>query len=827
MPLRRLPRADAEEGSSEDDGWVPDHALSQHDTATLHTSDDEDDHGKQDESQDNDNEETPARARRSVKRKSSTLAYSAAGDDEQNAFGGIEFDAHGFERGASLVPRGGSLDWSWRYSERFRRDHGNRYHRRKRIAGTNLEQFSDDEGADEDDELDAFIVDDDGNDNEDEEDDKEVDACDEMAQPGAQKQQCRHLSCQRESVHNAQKPMRLDDEDDDRELEAAHEFNTSRNASGTSFTKIHSNQDAAADVDSPNKHQKRKRRSSLKRADGFVPCKHSEVAELDLQGHWHSQAAGVQTPPHDACNGVSTDNRSPGYNTYLREKQRLSESPEQTGSTRSRRVLDDDNDDEENDEGGNNDVKQGIYEDASGNRRKVRKLKRVSQSSDNKHTPPGSGRLRESQRSNDRKATQRDALERLRKGRQAAHSLEERLELAGVAQDASDDNEKDDEEDDNRGRRAHYPAPELADDRDFVVADFEDLDRETDSEDERSLRNAGPASQLKRDLPSVATRKADAMESGRLHEFLISCCKLGYPKSALAVSLRVKHGSPSVASAAASELLLNGMSDAAAELLRRHGAESFSLRWKDSGSGETIAHKAAASGSAECVAAISDLAKGSSSDKHNAILRSRDASNATPLMVAAGSGCRDAVDELLRRLGSEARQAITEKDDQMRTPMHWAANIGNASTIRLLALKDSNTVFAKDSQGATPLHHACAEHGYADCVQALIHSGAPVAAPDARGFPPLLYADFTARRNCVLTLLSYECDKQLVELSSLMEDPAARPMGVSVLQMLAEIPSYYDVRDYMCRFCFFEKKLLCFAQGSFLPCLTRFGAIFV
>jgi hypothetical protein len=265
-------------------------------------------------------------------------------------------------------------------------------------------------------------------------------------------------------------------------------------------------------------------------------------------------------------------------------------------------------------------------------------------------------------------------LSRLQASKSPAQSLNERLELAGAAQSSSE-NEDGDEEEGTRG-------PEIAvddeeDDNGFLVPDEKPgaAEEEHDIAAQHDTEKASAGFDLEEDLPGIAARKARSLAGGtEISDFLLYCARNGFPDAALASAQEFKRSAPSLATNATGELLANGFPDAALELLRLHNAERYSLKWRCKQSGETLAHRAAASGHATSVKAIAELARKVTSgfDKFSDFLRARDTAQATPLMLAAGAGGMGGVEEVLRQLGHHARQSLYEYDNDKRIPLHYA-----------------------------------------------------------------------------------------------------------------------------------------------------------
>ena len=90
------------------------------------------------------------------------------------------------------------------------------------------------------------------------------------------------------------------------------------------------------------------------------------------------------------------------------------------------------------------------------------------------------------------------------------------------------------------------------------------------------------------------------------------------------------------------------------------------------------------------------------------------------------------------------------------------------AVLQLLAEAAPSVLLSRDKHGCTPLHCAAAE-GRTHSVKFLLSHGAVVDARDGgKGWPPLLYADFQAKRECVLALLEHETGRQLAVLGGLL-----------------------------------------------------------
>lgn len=60
-----------------------------------------------------------------------------------------------------------------------------------------------------------------------------------------------------------------------------------------------------------------------------------------------------------------------------------------------------------------------------------------------------------------------------------------------------------------------------------------------------------------------------------------------------------------------------------------------------------------------------------------------------------------------------------------------------------------------------------------------------------KGWPPLLYADFKAKHECVLAIFGVDTGRQLEMLGALLRDDLSRPKVVSVVRSLAAVPAFF------------------------------------
>ena len=91
----------------------------------------------------------------------------------------------------------------------------------------------------------------------------------------------------------------------------------------------------------------------------------------------------------------------------------------------------------------------------------------------------------------------------------------------------------------------------------------------------------------------------------------------------------------------------------------------------------------------------------------------------------------------------------------------------------------------RDESGATALHIAAGE-GNATVVRQLIRWGADVLGVDSKTWVPLLYANVCGKPKCVLTLLEFEGEAQLISVGKLLQrGPGSRQAALRLIRQLA------------------------------------------
>lgn len=129
-----------------------------------------------------------------------------------------------------------------------------------------------------------------------------------------------------------------------------------------------------------------------------------------------------------------------------------------------------------------------------------------------------------------------------------------------------------------------------------------------------------------------------------------------------------------------------------------------------------------------------DLAKIQALLKANpGAVSSRDNDGETPLHYAAGFGRKDVAELLLAH-----RAVVDAKDNDGWTPLHFAAQQGHADLAELLLAHNAD-VNAKNNDGDTPLHMAGGQ-GYKKLAELLLAHKAAVDAQDKEGWTPMQIA---------------------------------------------------------------------------------------
>ena len=232
---------------------------------------------------------------------------------------------------------------------------------------------------------------------------------------------------------------------------------------------------------------------------------------------------------------------------------------------------------------------------------------------------------------------------------------------------------------------------------------------------------------------------------------------------------------------------------AALELLSTFPELKASLDDVDPATGYTPLAVAAVSGSSSALRFLVDC---------GCFVKYRGAQNETLLHLAAGGGdlaCLWVLERLL------PKGKINEPDAQGWPPLLHAAANGHAAAIKWLLRQGAASLVRRDHAGTTALHLA-ALGGHTDAVEMLVQCGHPVDEVDNAGWPPLLYANFQANEQCVLTLLNAKPDHLrvlgvLLRQTSGTDDQRRRNRKVvaAVVTSLAMHDSYYKVLNDIVR----------------------------
>ena len=131
---------------------------------------------------------------------------------------------------------------------------------------------------------------------------------------------------------------------------------------------------------------------------------------------------------------------------------------------------------------------------------------------------------------------------------------------------------------------------------------------------------------------------------------------------------------------------------------------------------------------------------------------SRDATNKTPLMIAACHGELQAVECLV---GKGASPSLEDNDGW--NSLHWASRTGNTHIIELLLLTHGPDIDSTTADGETPLMIA-ARYGKLQAVKCLLGKGASPSLEDNGGWNSLHFASRNGNTVIIDTILSYGVD---------------------------------------------------------------------
>ena len=192
----------------------------------------------------------------------------------------------------------------------------------------------------------------------------------------------------------------------------------------------------------------------------------------------------------------------------------------------------------------------------------------------------------------------------------------------------------------------------------------------------------------------------------------------------------------------------NGKADVALSLIGEFGCDPH-VRGQF---GKIVLHHACKGGS---VSLVQTLIR-----EHKADSNARDNNNNTPLHVAAFTGKADVALALISEFGCDPHV----KGQFGRTVLHHACEGGSVDLVKILLPLVS--LLETDNVGDTPLH-LCSFNGHVECVEALLHSNAPVLIRNNNGKTPFELA--TGRAKVILELYMKENQNKIqIDYNSLL-----------------------------------------------------------
>ncbi|KAK4206585.1 hypothetical protein QBC37DRAFT_356693 [Rhypophila decipiens] len=163
--------------------------------------------------------------------------------------------------------------------------------------------------------------------------------------------------------------------------------------------------------------------------------------------------------------------------------------------------------------------------------------------------------------------------------------------------------------------------------------------------------------------------------------------------------------------------------------------------------------------------------------------------NFIPLIIASYFGHNTVVQQLL-----EAGAEVDAKDNDGRTPLHWASEQDHSTVVQQL-LEAGAEVDAKDNDGRTPLHWASAK-GHGTVVQQLLEAGAEVDAKKNDGWTPLHWASLEGHSTVVQQLLEASAEVDAKNSDGWTPLHCASEQDHStVVQQLLEAGAEVDAKD--------------------------------
>ncbi|XP_076392292.1 transient receptor potential channel pyrexia isoform X2 [Megachile rotundata] len=174
----------------------------------------------------------------------------------------------------------------------------------------------------------------------------------------------------------------------------------------------------------------------------------------------------------------------------------------------------------------------------------------------------------------------------------------------------------------------------------------------------------------------------------------------------------------------------------------------------------------------------------------NAKVSARDCDGRTPLHLAACAASEKIIEELIKYGANPCEWDFNKK----YTPLHCAAAIGNIACVKCL-LKSRADVNAGLS-GKSPLYYAVLSNA-ADCVEALLQSGASPNNPQVYTETPLHVAASLGSVTCMKLLLNYGADVR-VQFSSMRSTPlhlAAEEGSAECTKLLLDAGAACEVKN--------------------------------
>lgn len=133
------------------------------------------------------------------------------------------------------------------------------------------------------------------------------------------------------------------------------------------------------------------------------------------------------------------------------------------------------------------------------------------------------------------------------------------------------------------------------------------------------------------------------------------------------------------------------------------------------------------------------------------LINATDKDFKTPLHYAARIG-NDAV---LKKLLANEKADVDICDTEEKTPLHIAAEAGNEACVRSIGQVSPGIVNATDDRGRTALHHA-ALNGHRDTTNCLIEMGSEISCRDEVNWTPLDYAAKNGFHKTIIILIDNE-----------------------------------------------------------------------